>query len=850
MNQKAIGFFSFISGYFAFIMILLFASTAEAQEKAVITGKITDNKQRPLSGVNVSLFGKPGGVATDQDGRYTFSIQPGTVEIIYSFVGYETKRIKITIGAGERQLLDQQLEVSSTPLPVVDIKDEEFRRTTFTRIDPKVASLIPSASGNFEAVIKSLPGVVSNNELTSQYSVRGGNYDENLVYVNDIEIYRPLLVRSGQQEGLSFINSDLVSQINFSAGGFEAAYGDKLSSVLDIKYRKPLSFAGSASASLMGGALHLEGVSKNKKTGYLVGARYKSNQYLFKSLETKGEYKPSFADVQGLFNWEIGPRTELDVLGNFSFNKYLVVPENRETEFGTINEALRLTIYFDGQEIDEYRTVTGAVSLTHKVTDSLRLKLIASSYRSQESESFDIQGQYYIDELEKDIGSENFGDVAFNRGIGTYIQHARNDLDATVYSIEHKGYLDRKKYALQWGARLQHEIIDDFVSEWEYIDSAEYSLPHPPDNIGGPGDPMQLILLQEVIKTNATIASNRISGYAMNSWFWGNKDKFVLNAGVRANYWDVNDELVISPRLNFTWKPSWTKNLSFRLATGFYYQPPFYRELRDFDGTVHKDVKAQRSIHVIGGADYVFLAWGREFKLVSEAYFKQLDNLVPYKVDNLRIRYFANNDAKGYATGIDFRVNGEFVEGIESWASLSVLKTEEDLKNDYYYTYYNSDGEVIVPGYTFNDTPTDSVRTNPGYIARPADQRLTFSLFFQDYLPKFPTFKMHMTLVFGTGLPFGPPGRDRYKDKLRFPDYRRVDIGFSKILIDEDYNKEYRLKIANKIKYMTVGLEVFNLLQVNNTVSYLWVTDVTNRKYAVPNYLSARTLNLRIVTKF
>ncbi|MBL0342104.1 MAG: TonB-dependent receptor [Bacteroidetes bacterium] len=822
-----------------------------AQQKATVKGVVSNKSNSPMQGVNVSIFGLPGGVATTADGSFEIVVEADVkFEIVFSSIGFNTVLLPLQLSPGEIKVINQSMEISATKLPAVEVKDQKFNRGAFTRIDPKTVGQIPNASGSFEAVLKTLPGVVSNNELSSQYSVRGGNYDENLVYVNDIEIYRPFLVRSGQQEGLSFINSDLVSGINFSAGGFEANYGDKLSSVLDIKYKKPKVFAGSAYASLLGGGFHLEGTNKKKNLGYLLGVRYKSNSYLFKSLETKGEYKPVFADVQGLVDWEIDAKTELTFLGNISYNKYQIIPVHRETEFGTINQALRLTIYFDGQEVDEYQTYTGALSLTRFVTDSIRLKLIASTYKSFESESFDIQGQYYIDELEKDIGSDNFGEVAFNRGIGTFLQHARNDLEATVYSIEHKGYSDKPNSQLQWGVRYQHEVIDDLLSERQYIDSAEYSLPHPPDNIGGGSNPNQEILLQEVIKTKANISSNRISGYLMNNWYLGGTSKYTISAGIRGNYWDLNDEAVFSPRVSLTYKPDWKRNLSFRLASGLYYQPPFYRELRDLDGVVNTNVEAQRSIHFIGGMDYVFLSWGREFKVVTEAYYKKLDNLVPYKIDNLRIRYFAENTSSGYAAGIDMRINGEFVQGVESWASLSVLKTEEDIENDFYYTYYNSDGEKIVPGYTYNNVVTDSIRTEPGYIARPTDQRVTFSLFFQDYLPKFPSYKMNMTLVYGTGLPFGPPGRDRYKDTYRFPSYRRVDIGFSKILIDEDGTKQYRMKLANKIKSMSIGVEIFNLLQVNNTVSYLWVTDVTARRYAVPNYLSARTLNVKINARF
>ena len=827
------------------------ADKSFAQEKAVISGRIADKANKPLTAVNVSVFGEPGGVASDANGNYLIRVDANKdFELVFSFIGYVTIKIPLKLLPGSNTVINQVLEVSSTPLPVVEIKEDEFRKNNFTRIDPKTIKQIPNANGSFEGVLKTLPGVVSNNELSSQYSVRGGNYDENLVYVNDVEIYRPVLVRSGQQEGLSFINSDLVSAINFSAGGFDANYGDKLSSVLDIKYRKPTAFAGSTYASFLGAGLHLEGINKKKDFTYLLGARYKTNQYLFKSLETKGEYKPAFGDVQGLFTYDFTPKTSLAFLGNISYNKYLIVPENRETEFGTINEALRLTIYFDGQEVDKYLTSTGALTLTHQLTDSIRLKLIASAYNSQESESFDIQGQYYIDELEKDLGSENFGDVAFNRGIGTYIQHARNTMEANVYSLDHKGTIDRKKSQTLWGARYQHEQITDKLSEWQYIDSAEYALPHPPDNIGGPGDPDQLLQMQEVIKTDTVVSSNRLSGYLMNEWFFGDKNKFAITAGIRVSYWDLNRETLFSPRASISFKPRWKRNYSFRLASGYYYQPPFYRELRDLEGHVHTDIKAQRSIHIIGGMDYLFLSWGREFKFTVEAYYKFLDNLVPYKIDNLRIRYLGSNSAKGYATGIDMRINGEFVSGVESWASLSVLKTEEDIEDDFYYTYYNSEGEVIVPGYSANDVATDSIKTTPGYIPRPTDQRFTFSLFFQDYLPKIPSFKMNLTLIFGTGLPFGPPGEDRYKDVLRFPPYRRVDLGFMKVFIDEDNPKKYRFKPVNSIKSLTLALEVFNLLQVNNTVSYLWVTDVTNRRYAVPNYLSARTLNLRLNVSF
>ncbi|NVO03133.1 MAG: TonB-dependent receptor, partial [Bacteroidetes bacterium] len=665
--------------------------------------------------------------------------------------------------------------------------------------------------------------------------------DENLVYVNDIEIYRPFLVRSGEQEGLSFLNSDLVSGISFSAGGFEAKYGDKMSSVLDIQYRKPKEFAGSISGSLLGVSGHLEGVAKKMPLTFLIGVRQKSNQYLLKSLETKGDYKPSFTDIQGLFSYDFSEKFTVSFLGNYARNKYLMVPQTRETDFGTLNEALRLTIYFDGQEVDKFDTYMGAFSANYAPNIKTNLKFIASAFRSLESETYDIQGQYWLDQLENDMGNDQFGQVAFNMGVGTFLNHARNYLDALVYSAEHKGTKSVKKSFISWGAKYQHESISDKMSEWQMTDSAGYTLPYNPS-----GD----LILQEVVKSVNSLESNRYSGYLQNVWTLdGDSSGFSIRTGIRANYWDVNKQLLLSPRATIAYRPNLTKDVLFRFSTGYYYQPPFYRELRDLNGNLNRDLKAQETIHFVLGSDWSFKAWGRPFKYIAEVYYKYMDNLVPYEIDNVRIRYYAKNNAKGYATGIDMKVNGEFVNGIESWASLSIMQTQEDIKDDFYYDYFNKSGEQIIPGYTFDNIATDSIRHEPGYIPRPTDQRVTFSLFFQDYLPKLPSFKMHLNLVFGSGLPFGPPGYDRYKDILRIPAYRRVDIGFSYMLKSE----EKKLQQSNPFHYLKsiwLSLEVFNLLQTNNTVSYIWIKDVTNRQYAVPNYLTSRQLNLRLITHF
>ncbi|MBL7923019.1 MAG: TonB-dependent receptor [Bacteroidia bacterium] len=829
------------------MIILLCRLQAQGQD-AILRGVVRDSIGKPIEAVSVSINGEPGGTITDQKGKYELRVSPyRELTIVFSFIGYGTEKISVKLNPGEERNLDIRLRNTSKILGTVNIEAARPGDLTVVRIEPRTIEQLPNVSGNFESFLKTMPGVVSNNELSSNYSVRGGSFDENLVYVNDIEIYRPFLVRAGQQEGLSFINPDLVSEISFSAGGFSAMYGDKMSSVLDIKYRIPKKFGGSAYASLLGAGLHLEGSSKNEKFTWLGGLRHRSNQFLLKKLDTQGEYRPKFTDVQTLLNYKLGAKTEISFLGHYSMNQFRVIPSSRETEFGSINEALRFTVYFDGQEIDDFRTSTGALSLTHHINDSLKLKFITSAFYSREKEFFDVLGQYFLDELERDLGSDEFGDVAFNRGVGAFLDHARNELEAFVSTAAHVGSYRVRRHQWQWGLKAQREVIDDQLDEWQYRDSADYSVPHPNDQPGQNGNPNQQIVLNGVVKNKISLSSSRFSAYLQNTW---NYDHFTFTLGLRSTYWDLNKEMNISPRAGLSFRPSWSKRLSFRAAGGIYYQPPFYRELRNLEGQINKNLEAQQSIHFVLGSDYQFLAWGREFKLSSEVYYKRMNNLIPYKLDNTRIRYLAKNNASGYATGLDLRVNGEFVSGIESWVSLGILKTEEDIRGDGYYRYFNSDGEEIIPGYTFNSVATDSLRVNPGSIPRPTDQRITFSMFFQDYLPKFPTVRMHLNLVFGTGLPFGPPGNDRYKDILRAPSYRRVDIGFSKIAIDEDGENKSRLPVVKNLKSLIFSLEVFNLLQVSNTISYTWITDVSGRQYGIPNYLTSRLLNFKMQAKF
>lgn len=833
-----------------FLLAFLFIADVVSAQDALLKGTVRDSSGKPVEAVSVSVLNESGGVTTDKNGRYELQLTPyRDLTVVFSFIGFAPEKINVKLNPGEIKEYNPKLKSTSTDLGPVSIEGRQDRDQSAIKLMPKTIEQLPSVSGNFEDVLKTLPGVVSNNELTSSYSVRGGNFDENLVYVNDMEVYRPFLTRSGQQEGLSFINSDMVADILFSAGGFNAKYGDKLSSVLDIKYRRPDKFGGSAYMSLLGAGLTLEGISKNQKFTWITGIRQKSNQFLLKNMDVDGEYKPSFTDFQGLFTYKISPRTEVAFLGNYSRNKYSVYPTTRQTEFGNINEALRFTVYFDGQEQDMYKTTQGSLSFTTQLNENLKIKNTVAAFYTREQEFYDVLGQYYLDELERDLGSDEFGDVAFNRGVGAYLEHARNELKASVSSAEHRGYFTKGRNSVQWGAKFQHEEIQDELDEWVYRDSADYSIPHPDDQ---PGDTTasyynQQIVLNDVVKNNISLSSNRINGFIQNTWSF---EHVSLTAGIRATYWDLNSQLDISPRASLSWTPAWNKHLTFRFATGLYYQPPFYREMRDLNGQINTNLVSQRSVHFVAGSDYQFLAWGREFKLVSEVYYKKLDDLIPYKVDNTRIRYLAKNNAHGYATGIDLRLNGEFVSGIESWVSVSVMQTKEDIEGDYYYERYNSDGKIIYPGYTFNDIAVDSVKVTPEYIPRPTDQRVTFSMFFQDYLPKFPTYRMHLTLVFGTGLPFGPPGTERYTDVLRSPSYRRVDLGFSKIIIDEDKVNNSRLPLVKSFNSFWIALEVFNLLQVNNTVSYTWITDVNGRQYAVPDYLTSRLINIKLQARF
>ena len=701
----------------------------------------------------------------------------------------------------------------------------------------------------------------SNNELSSTYNVRGGNFDENLIYVNDVEIYRPFLIRSGQQEGLSFINSNMVQSVEFSAGGFESRYGDKMSSVLDIKYKEPRKFGGSAMVSLLGAELSLESTSKDYRFTQIHGFRYRSNQYVLKGLDTEGDYKPLFMDYQGYFTYDINPELEIGLLVNYSRNRYQFVPQTRETEFGTVNEALKLTVFFEGNEIDQYETGMGAFTTTWKPRKNVNLKFIASGFQTREQETFDIEGAYRLDELERDLSSQNFGDVKFNRGVGGFIDHARNELEGNVFNLQHKGFWGKNDWEFRWGARWQYEQIHDVLKEWEYQDSVGYSVTQYPGitswtYLNGdstqpiPVSPRDEIELKTLVKAENNVTSNRIMGFLQSAKSW-NLDTHQLTfiAGIRANHWSFNNELVVSPRASLGFKPNWKSDWLFRLAWGYYHQPAFYREMRDLHGNINQNIKAQESIHYVLGSDYEFVMMNRPFKLTTELYYKRYNNLIPYEIDNVRIRYYATNNSNGYAGGLDLKLYGEFVKGIDSWVTIGLMKTEEDLVDDYYYEYYNSEGETIVPGYTFISTPVDSQIFYPGFIPRPTDQRFRFGLFFQDYVPKIPALKVNLNFLYGSRLPFGPPSFDKYKDTLRMPAYRRVDIGFTYEFLEMGRTKKQD-GFFRYIDNAWLSIEIFNLFGINNTISYLWVRDISDRIYGIPNFLTNRRFNVKLSANF
>ena len=814
-------------------LLLLFSilySSALWAQKATVRGVILDVFDEPIPSVNIT-FGNTGAIS-DLDGYYLIEITANeNVQITYSHIGHKNVQATLNLSNNEDYELNPVMKTDIEQIATVVISGRENKRVEgITTLSPEAIRRMPSAISGVTSLLTSLPGINSNNELSTQYAVRGGNYDENLVYVNEIEVYRPFLIRSGQQEGLSFVNDDLTSSVDFSAGGFQAKFGDKLSSVLDITYRKPTEVQASLDASLLGVSVSAGDISDDGKFTGIVGLRYRDNSLFVNAKETQTNFKPTFLDAQTYLSYKFNNKLEIGFLGNIAINKYSYKPLTRQTNFGTLADPVALLVFYEGQEEDKYDTYFGALKATYVASQNYTAKFIGSIYQTQEQEYFDILAQYRLGEVDTSIGSENLGDVTFSEGIGSQLTHARNNLDALIVNLEHKGNATIGENEIEYGVKFTHEDIRDRVQEYEIIDSAGFSIRPPLVDFANlqPYEPFTSEIVPYTnIRAQNDVQINRLSGYGQWSrrTTIGSSDLW-LNAGVRAHNWTVSGQdiqsttqTVFSPRGQVSLKPNWDRDMLFRLSGGVYHQPPFYRELRDSTGTVRPGVKAQKSIHIVLGNDYSFNLWDRPFTLNSEVYYKKLTNVNPYTLDNVRIRYRASNNAVAYAYGLDLRLAGEFVPGTESWISLGYLKTEENIDDK-------------------------------GYIFRPTDQRLKIGMLFQDYVKVVPNLKGYLNLQYNTGLPGGSPSyADPYNFQERLPDYKRVDLGVSYVLIDATRPKEEG--VFKYFKELTLGAEIFNIFDVQNSISNTFVRDVyTKVQYSIPNYLSPRVFNVRLTAKF
>lgn len=800
--------------YIISLLLFLF-SNSFANGQVKIQGKIVDNEDKPLEFVTVRVAGTAIGTNSDLDGLYRLLCpKQDTIEVVFTCIGFEEVK-RMLIDAEGDVTMNVRLKEKSKELSEIEVTEFKKQTNTMQIIDGEVFKLSPDVSGgSVEALLTTMAGVNSTNEMSSQYSVRGGTYDENSVYINGIEVYRPQLISSGQQEGLSIINPDMVDAISFSTGGFSAEYGDKMSSVLDITYREPQAFEGAISLSLMGGSFAFG--HSTSKFSQLHGIRYKRNASLLSSMETKGEYDPNFFDYQTNLTYKLNDKFKVSFLGNIAINNYKFKPVNRTTNFGTSENAKQFKVYFDGQEKDKFETYFGALSLNYKQSKSTDFSFLASGYLTNELVSYDISGEYWLDEAGT-TGGEDGEAVGGELGVGRYHEHARNRLKASVFSLALKGNTSLNKHNISYGFTYNHENIHDRSKEWELRDSAGFSLP-------STGDAVNVIYNLE---SRHDFSSNRISFFAQDTYkLYANVGLFVLNGGLRFSYWDFNKEFLVSPRVNASFIPEANNSLAFRFATGLYYQSPFYKEYRmpvvDEKGNniivLNDEIKSQRSYQIILGGDYTFRAFGRPFKFSAEAYYKVLGNLIPYELDNLKIVYSGINQTNGFAAGLDLKLFGQFVPGTDSWVSFSLMKTQEELNG------------VKVP--------------------RPTDQRYSFALYFTDYFPKFPKLKFSLRGIFSDGLPVTPPRGSRDKGYFRAPAYKRLDVGLSYALVSPLKEGEVRSGFMKHLKSVWLGVDVFNLLDISNVSSYYWVTDVNEIQYAVPNYLTRRQFNVRLTVDF
>ena len=832
------------------VWLVLFGLVSYSQ--TTYQGRITDGSgEIPIELVTIFFDGDNSPVESDEDGRYRISTtSTESQELVFSRLGYEELRVSVSLN-GRVNDLNIQLTAVDADIDVT-ITDNRIERAGVHTSNAEAIRLLPSTTGNLESVLPHIAlGARSGTggELTSQYNVRGGNYDENLVYVNDFEIFRPQLIRAGQQEGLSFPNIDLIRDLTFSSGGYEARYGDRMSSVLDIKYKRPEEFKGSVSGSLLGGSAHIEGSkilgsSDYQKLRYLVGARYKTNRYLLGSLDTQGEYNPDFVDIQAYLTYDLTREIQIGLLSNYNRSDFNFIPRTRNTALGLIQQSLQLTTVFEGEEDDSFRTGMVGASITYipeRDRNPTFLKLLASTYAGVEEENIDIRGFYRLSQVEGDIGNDNFGEEIAVLGTGTQHDFSRNRLFNTITNVELKGGLELqstidqgKSHFLQYGVKYQSELFDDRLNEWVRIDSAGFSLPFNPSQV----------LLDEVLKSENEIRSTKITGFIQDTYsnFQKGRSDLSLTVGTRFSYWDLTGVFNVSPRAQLLYKPATNSDgtgTTYKFSTGVYYQTPFYRELRRPDGSINSDLRPQRSLHFVGGVTKDFL-WkklsDKPFRFIAEAYYKSFSDLISYNVDNVRLRYSGENDATGSALGLDLRLNGEFVPGAESWFNFSYLRARESI-TDVQHQRNTQEGEIIL---------VDNV-------PRPSDQAFSMSIFFQDYLPANENIRVFLNLNFSTGLPFGLPDAEanrEFRNIFRFTPYRRVDMGFGLQLWKREWLGEKPDHLLRSFDNAWLNLEVFNLLGVANQTSNTFIRTVFSQQFAVPDNLTNRRVNLKFRIDF
>jgi hypothetical protein len=823
------------SNILIFLLLLPCIQLFAQKSGAIVSGKILDENEKPLSKVSIVLLGRESGQVSSDSGTFRIHVPADKAfALIFSYTGYKNLQQNFILNDKEEERIVIRMERSVSNMQSITVTDERDRKEAgLIRINPKDAINIPTPVGGIESLIKVYVG--SNNELTSQYSVRGGNYDENLIYVNDYEIFRPYLVSNAQQEGLSFINPEMTRNVNFYNGGFQSKYGDKISSVLDIQYKKPAEFAGSAYISLLEQGLELEGVSNNKKFSYIVGARNRSFATLLSSQEVKGNYIPSSSDIQGLFSYQLNQKNSLELFTVFSQTSFNLIPQSAQlstavfSPYFTAN--LGLDIFFSGQEKDKYKTGLAGFTWNQQINKDLNLKWMLSTFSDIENQNYDITGDYLFGERDFDINSPDFGKIVNPLGVGSNQNFARDNLDIHLYSFNQKGYLNKENQYLQWGFGAELQTIHDQLHEWIYEDSVGYSLPYQPGSLN----------LNYVVNGNNNLNIGRFNGFFQDNISFNKYSAFTMQAGARLNYNTFTRQLLFSPRMGISWKPSNSKqDIVYKAAIGIYDQPPFYRELRAPDGTINPAVKAQQSFQATAGFDVNFKSNEKPFRLSVEAYYKDLWNVNPYNINNVSIQYFAENNAKAYAVGVEGRLFANLVKDAESWVSIGIMQTKEKINGATYYDY------------TLDslNKPVDSTLVQQGWIRRPTDRLFTLGMFIQDYLSTNKNFKVYLNLIYGSNLPYSVPGSVKYRDALIIDPYIRADVGFSALLLDNDKSNRRSHNPFRKLDNIWATLEIFNVIDRENTISYLFVKDFSNTVYAMPQRLTPRLLNLKLITRF